>query len=238
MMGKSSRFFKEGYKVPKFMLLVGEESLFSLSVRSFERYFHTEDFAFAIPDDDFIYQWLLKEIDKIKITNFEIIKIPYETRGQADTVSEVLKRGAMSSRSVYIFNIDTILLNFTKDHDCNMDGYLEVFRGQGDHWSFAEVNNSGLVSRTSEKERISDLCSNGLYYFKSEEIFLEGFNSSLDKMERSKETSEIYIAPIYNHLISLGLKIGVKEVDLEDILFSGTPSEYENLLKQKNTKIS
>ena len=47
MAGKSSRFFAQGYTQPKYELLVGDKTLFQLSVESFASYFHSEHFVFV-----------------------------------------------------------------------------------------------------------------------------------------------------------------------------------------------
>ena len=50
--------------------------------------------------------------------------------------------------------------------------------------------------------------------------------------EKNKlEKGEFYIAPMYNALISQNADIRYELIDLNQILFCGTPSEYENLKK-------
>ena len=48
MAGLSSRFFKAGYTKPKYQLDLNGETVFSWSVRSFERYFKTDKFCFYL----------------------------------------------------------------------------------------------------------------------------------------------------------------------------------------------
>ena len=43
MAGKSSRFFNEGYEVPKYMLSLNEDSnVFKEAVKSFKKYFESD----------------------------------------------------------------------------------------------------------------------------------------------------------------------------------------------------
>jgi hypothetical protein len=47
------------------------------------------------------------------------------------------------------------------------EGYLEVFRGEGDNWSFVRpiAEESTQIDLTTENTPISDLCCTGLYHF-------------------------------------------------------------------------
>ena len=70
-----------------------------------------------------------------------------------------------------IFNIDTIHLALNPLFDDKYDGILETFNAEGDHWSFAEMDDNNLVKKVVEKKRISANCSNGLYYFQDLNLF-------------------------------------------------------------------
>ena len=132
---------------------------------------------------------------------------------------------------MFIFNIDTLRYDFeipTIAAQCG--GYLEVFRGEGEHWSFAEVNAQGQVLRTTEKQRISDLCSDGLYYFASKNEFCTQVRQALTQSDLI--LGECYVAPLYNQLIAEGHDIRYTMVSAEQIDFCGVPEEYEYLLKR------
>lgn len=231
MMGKSSRFYNAGYKEPKFMLPIGESNLFKETVLSFQNYFNSEFFIFSIPNENELQQWICNQLNDINLKNYQIVTFDYETNGQADTIFQTIKKIKMKEGELNIFNIDTILLNFNKEFEGrdNCDGYLEVFCGQGDHWSFADIDNNRNVIKTAEKERISTYCSNGFYNFSCKEIFIEGFLKQ-EEFNSLKNAGEIYIAPIYNYLINSGYSFKVKEIDIKNIIFSGTPIEYETML--------
>ena len=235
MMGKSSRFSKAGYSLPKFMLNVGDETLFEKTVISFKDYFDSDLFVFTIPKDMELHNWLLSKIKILKISNFRIVLLDEDTNGQADTVMQTLADFKKYDGEINIFNIDTILLRFEKLTQAGFDGYLEVFKGEGDHWSFAEIDEKNMVLSTSEKVRISPHCSNGFYNFRTKEIFIEGFEKQ-KIYNNENNLGEIYIAPIYNFLIESGHKITVKYVNKKDIIFSGTPEEYELVLKNKRNE--
>ena len=54
MVGKSSRFFEAGFSVPKYALPIGGKSVFECAVRSFEKYFKTDNFLFVVRDNSLI----------------------------------------------------------------------------------------------------------------------------------------------------------------------------------------
>ena len=231
MAGLSSRFFKAGYTKPKYQLDLSGETVFSWSVRSFERYFKTDKFVFIYRDVYETKNFLEEEIAKLGISDYELVCLPAETLGQADTVYQGIVN-INGDESLYIFNIDSRIIDFVKPKwadEC--DGYLEVFKGEGDHWSFAEPDgNTNKVLRTTEKERISELCSDGLYYFKNKSIFESLFLDA--KLKGNTTKNEYYIAPLYNELISQGRNVFYDLIPADKILFCGTPDEYLALLNK------
>lgn len=227
MMGLSSRFFNAGYSLPKYQLPLGDKTVFDYVMFSFASYFDTDIFIFIIRDNDEIESFVRSKAVDLGIKHLKIKRLKTDTRGQADTVHQGLK-GEPLDEELYIFNIDTLRFGFEKaDFNADSAGYLEVFIGEGDHWSFVEAGANNLVLRTTEKERISALCSNGLYQFSKVEYFEEAFNQQATNNEHVK--GEFYIAPLYNYIIKKGLNVHYHAVPIADIGFCGTPCEYESL---------
>ena len=169
-------------------------------------------------------------VQKLGISRYDTVELEHDTRGQAETAYLALQEYA-SDFPVTIFNIDTIRYDYQKpDFLDACDGYLEVFKGDGEHWSFVDPGVDSSVVRTTEKDRISDLCSDGLYYFKSQFQFRQIFEQALALNEQVK--GEFYIAPLYNQLISAGGVVKYAVIDMEQIDFCGTPDEYQALLKK------
>ena len=228
MAGLSSRFFNEGYKVPKYMLDLEGKTVFEWSVSSFKKYFDSDLFLFIIFNHFDTKSFVENELKKMGIKNYTIIVLDEHTKGQADTVYQGIK-DLNIDEEIYIFNIDSRLNKFEKMSDLEgIDGYLEVFSGEGNHWSFVLPGKNNQVLKTTEKHRISNLCSNGLYYFSSLKKFSEKVKSSLEKYDGN----EIYIAPLYNDYIVEQYKIKYKLVEFNDIEFCGTPQEYNETLKR------
>ncbi|WP_455821321.1 glycosyltransferase family 2 protein [Pseudomonas cerasi] len=227
MAGFSSRFFNAGYTKPKYMLEAHGKTLFEWSVSSFESYYKNEFFLFICRAEYDTPEFIQKQIEKIGIANYKIVTLDKGTRGQAETVYLGVKEHE-HDESLLIFNIDTMRINFDFiDEEC--DGYLEVFEGAGEHWSFVEPEgDSNLVKKTTEKVRISNLCSNGIYYFKSKSSFEKAFESF------SLTEGELYIAPMYNSFIQSGKKVIYRKIDEKSNVFMGTPAEYDVFLNEYN----
>ena len=234
MGGASSRFFAEGWTQPKYELPVGERPLFDLTVESFSRYFGSERFLFVARKEFHARGFIDRRCDHLGISSYEVVELDHLTRGQAESVNIGLDRaGVAPTEPLTIFNIDTIRPDFSHPSEMSQwDGYLEVFRGEGKNWSFAEpaAPDSTRVVRTSEKIKISDLCSTGLYYFARAQSFTDAFSRALaEQREFLAQWKEFYIAPLYNFLIADGLQIHYRLIDPSQVIFSGTPDEYRAL---------
>lgn len=233
MAGLSSRFTQAGYVLPKYMLYVKNKSLFNLAVSSFEKYFDTCRFVFVARDVFDTKTFIERECELLGIKDFTVVILPHPTKGQAETVLEGITRaGVPDQEPILIFNIDTFRPGFTFPEDMSgWDGYLEVFVGSGKNWSYAktESEDSTLVVETAEKVEISRYCSTGLYYFSAAASFKAAYTINLEHPTDGK--AELYVAPLYNHLIRAGKKIHIHIIDRNEVIFSGVPAEYEQILK-------
>ncbi len=229
MVGKSSRFFKEGYVLPKYQLPLYGASVFANVIESFQHYFESESFLFLCRTDYQAQDFIRTELLRIGVRNFSILPFECETRGQAETVYQGIQ-DVPSGEEIYIFNIDTIRPGFRKpSFIAECDGYLEVFRAEGEHWSFVVAGDHNNVLRTTEKNRVSDLCSDGLYYFKHKSDFDTLFEAA--ERENDAVKGEYYVAPLYNRLITAGKTIKYQLIEADEVVLCGTPLEYEALCK-------
>lgn len=241
MAGLSSRFFKAGYEQPKYKLIAHGKSLFEHAVSSFSNYYDKKHFLFIIRDVYDTECFVEQKAKSMGITNFTIVSLNKETRGQAETVTLGIegwqkKVGIKKDCSITIFNIDTFRPGFKYPALENMgDGYLEVFQGKGENWSFVKpkCSNSTIVCETAEKRPISDLCCTGLYHFKSLLQYLSAYQEYISKPIDSWEKGELYVAPLYNHLIELGCEIHYQKINRGDVIFCGVPDEYEDFILRR-----
>lgn len=224
MAGRSQRFVDAGYAVPKFMLELDGATVFDHAVGSFAADFARRPFLFVTrgEHDDFVRA----ACERLGVRDVRVVALDAPTAGQAETVARGLgdHEGALT-----IFNIDTFRPGFTfpgglYDH---ADGWLEVFRGEGANWSYVKPapGPQPWAEATAEKVPISNLCCTGLYHFAR----AADFHAALAAERRAPQAKELYVAPLYNHLIAQGRRIAWREIDRSEVIFCGTPEEYEAL---------
>lgn len=243
MLGLSKRFSDVGHVVPKYMLEVCGKSILAHIVENFVVLDRQQRFLFIHNQDAFIENFIRRETARVGLVpgSLELFSISETTAGQADTVLRGLNGvGAPDASPLWIFNIDTIRLAEplpTEKQLAGIEGYLKVFEGQGEHWSFAlpedadELRSAGFARalEVAEKRRISSFCSNGLYFFRSVGLFRKYAQASITNLLPGEEA---YVAPLYRHMISDGLSIGCGLIDIRKLHFAGTPAEYDALLAQ------
>ncbi|QEW28204.1 hypothetical protein RIdsm_04031 [Roseovarius indicus] len=161
------------------------------------------------------------------------------TSVQAETVANGLRHSECDfQKPLTIFNTDSMRrsFRFPEHFDVNgVDGYLETFSAPGDHWSFVrpadEKDPSAKVAEVAEKTRISDLCSTGLYHFRTVQSFLNTYSRTEGVGLSELQGGERYVVPLYNLLIEAGQNIRYHHIGSDDVAFSGTPDEYDAFSK-------
>ncbi len=234
MAGESRRFREAGFTDPKYRLTAHGAPVFDHAVNSFAAYFATDAFLFVVrgaETEDFV----ARRCEALGIAQASIVRLDRLTVGQAETVLLGLDGASVDDgESIAIFNIDTFRPAYRKPphvKDPGVAGYLEVFRGGGEGWSFVAPDpaRAGAVAEVAEKKAISDLCCTGLYHFRRAGDFRWAYrNPALPKSEA--ERRERYVAPLYNSLIECGFTIGLQMIDPSEVIFCGTPDEYARVL--------
>jgi hypothetical protein len=240
MAGLSNRFSAAGYDRPKFMLPLGHNTVFGHAVGSFSRYFRDIPFLFIARGGAPVADFVAESCGAFGIKRMQIEMLSEPTAGQAETVELGLKAaGVPGGTPITIFNIDTFRPGFQFPNEAwseSSAGYLEVFRGSGSNWSYVRpaIDSSVRVLETAEKQPISNLCCTGLYHFAHARDFL----SSLALERHRPTTTELYVAPLYNHLIRKGMPVHYRLVSDSEIVFCGVPAEYEALLEGEPLRYS
>lgn len=230
MAGLSRRYTEAGYSVAKFMLPLWNGYVLDFAIASFEAFFRNSPFLFIYRETGGVRDFIEARTSLLGISDLRFAELKAVTAGQAETVEFGLDVAAVSDDTqLTIFNIDTFRRPGRSFSSLSrgQSGCLEVFRGGGENWSFVRphAGTERLVAETAEKVAISDLCSDGLYHFTSAAMF----RRALAAERVSPSAGELYIAPIYNHLIAQGYPVVYEEIDIKDLVFCGVPSEYEAL---------
>jgi dTDP-glucose pyrophosphorylase len=239
MAGLGSRFIKAGYIIPKYMIEVKNNSLFYHSLNSLPCEIAKQVIFIALQEHENkfnVKEFIKSECKKLKIKKIKIILIPEITKGQSETAL-VVQKYINNDEEILIYNIDTAfesstLKTYLLSNDC--DGYFGVFtlNSKDDKWSFAKIDNNGIIVETAEKIQISNYASTGLYHFTKAKDFYDVAKSRIEN--ELKEANEYYIAPLYNDLIKKNKKF---KLDIASKFIPlGTPEDVEKFKNMQDFK--
>ena len=234
MAGLGSRFRKAGYDCPKYMIKAKGKTLFDWSMESLEGYSAIiKQYIFiALKDENYdVETFICNRCRALGIESYHVILIDKLTDGQATTAT-LAKDYWKSGEALLIYNIDTYVEPGEMNaEELKGDGFIPCFEGEGDHWSFVKLNESGEAIEVREKERISSYCTLGAYYFKSVDLYKKLYDGYYGKGEHMVN-GEKYIAPLYNYLIGRGGSVYISNVKSEAVHVLGTPEELAIFLQE------
>lgn len=232
MAGLGKRFKDAGYNEPKYMIKAKGKTLFELSMESLEGFNDKNTkYIFIVRKEDNSTQFIREQIKKLSIEKYNIIELDKLTDGQATTAMYASKYWN-KEEELLIYNIDTYVEAYAMNkNQVQGDGFIPCFKAEGDHWSFVKLDNNGNVVEIREKQRISDNCTLGAYYFKTCSLYEQLYNEYY-KENQNLEKGEKYIAPLYNYLLEKGGIIKISIVDKNKVHVLGTPKELEEFINE------
>ena len=231
MAGAGSRFAKAGYIKPKpFIDVLGKPMIC-----------HVLD-NLNMPDAKFIllarkehYENEPRTIQWIKDNyNVEFVLIDKLTEGAACTVLHA-HRLINNETPLLIANSDQIvdmnIIDYVKDsNERKLDGSVLCFVDSelNPKWSFAKIDENGMITEIKEKQPISEYATVGIYYFAKGNIFV---SNAIDMIVRNERVNnEFYVAPVYNYAIENGLKFGIYNIDMSQMHGTGTPEDLNKYI--------
>lgn len=234
MGGLGSRFRKMGYTVPKYMIDAKGKSLFEWSMISLEGFADSvAQYIFIAMKDDScdVEKFISEKCEGLGLKNYHVIILDYLTDGQATTAMMAAKYWNPNN-ALLIYNIDTYVeageMNAAQLHG---DGFIPCFQADGDHWSFVRLDDSGKVVEIKEKQRISNYCTLGAYYFKSCQLYKDLYDEYYGQTQELVN-GEKYVAPLYDFLLSKNGEIFISDISPEKVHVLGTPEELQEFLEQ------
>ena len=120
-----------------------------------------------------------------------------------------------------------------KMNETNADGGIVSFKATHPKWSFAKVDENGLVTEVAEKNPISDIATVGYYYWKHGSDFVKYAEQMIEKDIRVN--NEFYVCPVFNEAIADCKKI--KTFDISKMWGIGTPEDLDYFLKNYNGEL-
>lgn len=225
MGGAGSRFFKNGFVMPKPLIEIKGKPFLYWATRSIEKEVDVADITFVV-----LKQHIQEfQIDKVILNYFPNAKI------EAVDFEEV-KSGPVMTCLAGLKNIQDdqpILFNdcdhmffcnsFAKDMNTgtwDYDGALLTFESDQPQFSYIRYEN-GKVIGTVEKKVVSNHAICGAYMIRNAQMFRE----MADEYLQNCNYNEFFVSGIYNVMCQKGLSVKNYTVDFH-VPF-GTPAEYE-----------
>lgn len=226
MAGAGSRFAKVGYEKPKPFIDVSGKPMI---VRVLENlsYKNAKFILIARKDHMDKERELVESIEKE--FNAEFIAIDKLTEGTACTVLYA-RKFINNDNPLLIANSDQIVdvdISTYIDSCLNegLDGSILTFvdEDRNPKWSFAKINSQGLVTEVKEKEAISEFATVGIYLYAKGADFVDAAVDMI--IGNDRVNNEFYTCPTYNYLINNKKKVGIYNIDFEQMHGIGTPED-------------
>jgi HAD superfamily hydrolase (TIGR01509 family) len=227
MAGAGSRFEKVGYTFPKPLIEVNNKPMIQVVVENLNL------------DANFIYvvqkshreKYNLDTMLNLITPNCKIVEVNGLTEGAACTAL-IAKEFINNDNPLFFANSDQFVEwdsneFMYKMQETNCDGGIVTFKSTHPKWSFAKVNNDGLITEVAEKNPISDIATVGYYYWKKGRDFVKYAERMIQKNIRVN--NEFYVCPVFNQAIEDGKKI--RTFNVSKMWGLGTPEDLNYYLE-------
>lgn len=230
MAGAGNRFAQAGYKKPKPFIDVLGKPMIARVVENLK--YKDARYIFIARKDHMEQEEELIGNLKAKY-NAIFVSIENVTEGAACTVlfaREYINNDdpLLIANSDQMVDIDiSDFIDDSKKRD--LDGSILTFHDSQPKWSYAKLDKHKYVTEVREKEVVSNFATVGIYYFEKGETFVNG---SIDMIiNGDRVNNEFYVAPVYNYSIRSGAKIGIYNIEKDQMHGTGTPADLDLYIK-------
>lgn len=230
--GEGSRFSRDGWLKPKPFIDVGGKPMIE---RVLENVRPRNSKVVALFRSEHI-QNNVSILEQIR-RSANVQPVDKLTEGTLCTV--MLARHHFNDGDMVIVANSDQLIDFSIDDfvdDCvrrNLDGSILVFKDPelDPKWSFAKVNNEGIVEQVAEKKAISEYATVGVYLFRRADALVK---AAIDMFAiNDRINNEFYTCPVYNYMIAEGARIGIYEIKKEAMHGLGTPEDMKKFFAER-----
>jgi len=227
MAGAGSRFQQAGYTFPKPLIDVKGKPMIQLVV---ENLGIDANFIFVVQKEH-REKYNLDTLLNLIAPNSKVVEVDGLTEGAACTAL-LAKEYIDNDNPLFFANSDQFVewdsTEFMyKMNETDADGGIVSFRATHPKWSFAKVDESGLVTEVAEKNPISDIATVGYYYWKHGSDFVKYAEEMIEKDIRVN--NEFYVCPVFNQAIEGGKEI--RTFDIPKMWGLGTPEDLTYYLE-------
>ena len=227
MAGAGSRFEQAGYTFPKPLIDVRNKPMIQVVIENLNI------------DANYIFLVQKKHREKYNLDTLlnlltpgcKIVEVDGITEGAACTAL-LAKELINNDNPLFFANSDQFVEWDSNDfmykmQETNADGGIVTFKAIHPKWSFAKVNENGLVTEVAEKNPISDNATVGYYYWKYGSDFIKYAEQMIEKNIRVN--NEFYVCPVFNQAISD--KKEIRTFNVEKMWGLGTPEDLHYYLE-------
>ena len=231
MGGAGSRFFRNGYVVPKPLIQIEDKPFFYWSAMSVRKFVEVIDTTFVTLRQH-VEQYEIDQIIYRYFPDARLIVLPEILPGPVYTCLESVRD--IEDDAPIIFNDcdhmfrSTAMNNIFKDETIDFDGALFTFPSSEPQFSYVEYDAAGCVTGTAEKKVVSDQAICGAYLFRNVTVF----RMTAEKYIRNCTYSECFMSGLYNVLCTEGKRVVTYPLDFH--IEFGTPEEYEKARKSSH----
>ena len=230
MAGAGSRFQQAGYTFPKPLIEVNGKPMIQVVVENLNI------------EANFIYvvqklhreKYNLDTLLNLLTPNCSIVEVDGITEGAACTA--LLAKELVNNDSPLFFANSDQFVEWDsnefmyKMQETDADGGIVTFNATHPKWSFAKIDDNGLVTEVAEKNPISDIATVGYYFWKHGSDFVKYAESMIEKNIRVN--NEFYVCPVFNEAIKDGKKI--RTFNTNGMWGLGTPEDLKTYLNYIN----
>ena len=234
MAGEGSRFLKEGWTTPKPLIELHGLPLFKRAIGSVSIDGVPMKYSFIVRQEH-IDKYQIDEQIKAILPQANIFSVLKTTRGAVETClmadsviadedGVIVMDCDLEFRSKRFLEILKGILSQPMEQ--SEGGALVSFESNEPRYSYAALGEDGFVTRTAEKEVISNHALCGAYFFSTGKRFKQIAHQLLDEPEFKKP--EYYVSLLYNYLLAEGEKVQL--ATMEEYYSYGTSEELKRYL--------
>jgi len=229
MAGAGTRFAQAGYTFPKPLIDVNGKPMIQVVVENIGL---DANFIFVVQKEH-RERFKLDNMLPLIAPNCKVVEVDGITEGAACTAL-LAKEFIDNDAPLFFANSDQYVewepVQFMYDmQETQADGGIVTFKATHPKWSFAKIDENGLVTEVAEKNPISDNATVGYYYWKHGSDFVKYAEQMIEKDIRVN--NEFYVCPVFNQAIEECKEIRVHEASAMWGL--GTPEDLEYYLKER-----
>ena len=229
MAGAGSRFEQAGYTFPKPLIEVKNKPMIQVVIENL----NLEANYIYVVQKAHREKYNLDTLLNLLTPGCKIVETDGLTEGAACTAL-LAKEHIDNNNPLFFANSDQFVEwdsneFMYKMQETNADGGIVSFTATHPKWSFAKVDEKGLVTEVAEKNPISDIATVGYYYWKHGSDFVKYAKQMIEKNIRVN--NEFYVCPVFNQAIKDNKQI--RTFNANGMWGLGTPEDLNYYLENK-----